>query len=92
MWVPVETARRTVRSGRSPYTSRLEATVCQSSVSRSMTAGDGSRATSAPLRAPTDVPSTRSGSMPRSNSACSIPTSAAPSTPPPPSTNAVVTV
>ena len=61
MWVPVETARRTVRSGRSPYTSRLEATVCQSSVSLSMTAGDGSRATNAPLRAPTEVPSTRSG-------------------------------
>ena len=53
--------------------------------------GDGSRATMAPFRAPTDVPSTRSGVMPRSNRACSMPTSTAPSTPPPPSTNAVVT-
>src|SRR3712207_2690892 len=36
------------------------------------------------------VPSTRSGRTPPSNRACSIPTSAAPRTPPPPSTNAVV--
>ena len=42
-------------------------------VSRSMTAGDGSRATIAPLSAPTEVPSTRSGRMPRSNSARSMP-------------------
>src|SRR5688572_9410991 len=91
MWVPVAIARRTVRSGRSPYTSLLDATVCHSSVSRSITARDGSRATIAPLSAPTDVPSTRSGVMPLSNRACSIPTSAAPRTPPPPSTNAVVT-
>ena len=89
--MPVDTARRTVRSGRSPNTSRLVATVCHRSVSRSITAGDGSRATIAPLRAPTEVPSTRSGVMPRSNRACSMPTSTAPSTPPPPSTNAVVT-
>src|SRR5689334_15373870 len=91
MWVPVATARRTVRSGRSPYTSRPWLVACQSSASRSMTASVGSRATIAPLRAPTDVPRTRSGWMSRSNSARSMPTSAAPSTPPPPSTNAVVT-
>src|SRR3954469_23109287 len=56
-----------------------------------MTADEGSRATIAPLSAPTDVPRTRSGVMSFSNNAWSIPTSTAPSTPPPPSTNAVVT-
>ena len=56
------TARRTVRSGRSPYTSRLLSLAPRhSSVSRSITASDGSRATIAPLSAPTLVPSTRSG-------------------------------
>src|SRR5687767_6160799 len=55
-----------------------------------MTARLGSRATIAPFSAPTLVPSTRSGVMSRSNSACSMPTSTAPSTPPPPSTNAVL--
>ena len=37
MWVPVETARRTVRSGRSPYTSRDCAVWAHRSVSRSIT-------------------------------------------------------
>ena len=92
MWVPVETARRTVRSGRSPYTSRLCAVAAHSSVSRSTTARSGWRATIAPLRAPTLVPRTRSGTIPRSSSARSMPTSTAPRTPPPPRTNAVVTV
>ena len=91
MCVPVDTARRTVRSGRSPYTSRPTDAASHRAVSRSMTAIVGSRATRAPLRAPTDVPSTRSGVISRSNRARSIPTSTAPSTPPPPSTNAVVT-
>jgi hypothetical protein len=50
--------------------------------------GAGSAATSAPLIAPTDVPTIRSGRTWSSNKACSIPTSAAPSTPPPPRTNA----
>ena len=62
--MPVETARRTVRSGRSPYTSwPLSLALRHSSVSRSSTAGDGSRATTAPLSAPTLVPRTRSGVM-----------------------------
>ena len=92
MWVPVDTARRTVRSARSPYTSWPERPALRHrSVSRSMTARDGSRATMAPLSAPTLVPSTRSGTTPRSKRARSIPTSTAPRTPPPPSTNAVVT-
>src|SRR5262249_17265436 len=42
----------------------------------------------APLIAPTLVPTTRSGTSPCSSSARSIPTSPAPSCPPPPSTNA----
>src|SRR5918995_1609125 len=91
MWVPVDTARRTVRSGRSPYISRLCAVAVHSSVRRSTTPSSGWRATMAPLSAPTLVPSTRSGTMSRSSSARSMPTSTAPRTPPPPSTNAVVT-
>src|SRR6478672_5961536 len=90
MWVPEVTARRTVRSGRSPYTSRLRAVAAHSSVSRSTTARSGCRATIAPLSAPTLVPRTRSGTMPRSRSARSMPTSTAPRTPPPPSTKAVL--
>jgi len=50
----------------------------------------GSAAMKAPLIAPTEVPTTRSGRMPASDSARSMPTSCAPSRPPPPSTNAVV--
>src|SRR4051794_19716089 len=91
-WVPVAMARRTVRSAESPYSCWLCGceTSRQRSVSRSTTSSLGSRATSAPLRAPTLVPSTRSGVMPRSKSARSMPTSTAPRSPPPPSTNAVV--
>jgi hypothetical protein len=44
-----------------------------------------------PLMAPTDVPITMSGRTPALASAQSMPTSWAPRTPPPPSTNAVVT-
>ena len=85
------TARRTVRSGRSP-TPRPRASprpATGRSAARSPPSV-GSRATMAPLSAPTLVPSTRSGMISRSNSARSMPTSTAPSTPPPPSTNAVV--
>ena len=45
-------------------------------------------ALAAPLIAPTEVPHTRSGRTPASSNARTMPTSAAPSTPPPPSTNA----
>ncbi len=55
-----------------------------------MAAPSGSAATNAPLSAPMEVPTTRSGRMPASASARSMPTSWAPSRPPPPSTNAVV--
>ncbi len=58
------------------------------SASRWTIATVGSLATAAPLIAPTDVPTTRSGTIPRSISARSIPTSLAPSCPPPPSTKA----
>ena len=50
-----------------------------------------SAATNAPLMAPTDVPTIRSGLTPASDSARSMPTSCAPRMPPPPSTNAVST-
>src|SRR5215472_9861253 len=46
----------------------------------------GSRASTAPLSEPTEVPATMSGGMSRSPSACSIPTCTAPRLPPPPST------
>lgn len=49
--------------------------------SRRSTERAGSWAMTAPLRAPTDVPTTRSGVIPCSKSALSIPTSVAPSTP-----------
>jgi len=62
---------------------------CHIQVSRAAAAG-GSAAMNAPLMAPTEVPTTRSGWMPASVSALSMPTSCAPSNPPPPSTNAVV--
>src|SRR5580693_1222084 len=60
------------------------------SASRSA-AWSGSAATNAPLTAPMEVPTTMSGRTPASDSARSMPTSCAPSSPPPPSTNAVVT-
>src|SRR5215472_88418 len=46
----------------------------------------GSRASTAPLSEPTEVPATMSGGTSRSPSACSIPTCTAPRLPPPPST------
>ena len=49
----------------------------------------GSAAITAPLIAPTELPNTRSGLTPASSRAPNIPTSAAPSIPPPPRTNAV---
>ena len=62
--MPVDTARRTVRSGAvAVHLAAGSARRRHSSVSRSITARSGSRATSAPLRAPTLVPSTRSGVM-----------------------------
>ena len=63
MWVPVDTARRTVRSGRSE-TVRIVSASCHRSVSRSITVGVGSRATMAPLRAPTLVPEHQVGGDP----------------------------
>ena len=54
-------------------------------------ATDGLRATAAPCKAPTEVPTMRSGRTPCFMSACSIPTSAAPRCPPPPRTNAMLT-
>ena len=64
MWVRVDTARRTVRER--PLAVHLAGSpaVAPQPTSRSMTAGVGSLATSAPLSAPTLVPSTRSGTMP----------------------------
>lgn len=79
--------RRNCRATESPYTS-LASGEAQSRTSRSVTASDGSAATSAPFTAPIEVPSTMSGWMPARNSARNMPTSTAPSTPPPPSTNA----
>ena len=46
----------------------------------------GSKATTAPLSDPTEVPATMAGAMSCSLSACSIPTCTAPRLPPPPST------
>src|SRR3954464_15095963 len=46
----------------------------------------------AAFRAPTEVPITRSGTMPRSAKAWSIPTWTAPRLPPPERTNAVVAI
>ena len=51
--------------------------------------GLGSAASSAPFMAPIEVPRIRSGVIPCSSRAASMPTSAAPSTPPPPRTKAV---
>ena len=60
------------------------------SVSRSTEAVLGSDASTAPLTAPIDVPKIKSGMMRASSSARSMPTSLAPSTPPPPRTKATV--
>ena len=61
----------------------------QRSRMRSTIASDGSAAMAAPFSAPTEQPTTRSGRMSRSTSACSIPTCSAPRLPPPLSTKAV---
>src|SRR5215472_14757626 len=66
------------------------ASPCQAPASHAA-APAGSAATNAPLIAPTEVPTTTSGTMPASDRARSMPTSWAPSTPPPPSTNAFST-
>ena len=73
-----------------PLNARCREAPCQSSLSRSAEPA-GSAATNAPLIAPTEVPTTTSGLIPASVSAHSMPTSCAPITPPPPSTNAVFT-
>src|SRR3954453_12504278 len=77
------------RASTDPAKILLEARSSHTSRNLSTALGDGSAATNAPLIAPTDVPTITSGRTWRSNRACSIPTSAAPSTPPPPRTNAV---
>src|SRR5487761_1436887 len=83
-------ASRVARPSSVPLNARCRWAPCQSSPSRSA-APAGSAATNAPLIAPTEVPTTTSGTMPASARARSMPTSCAPSTPPPPSTNAVFT-
>src|SRR3954469_621224 len=60
--------------------------------SRSATAGPGSQAYAAPLMAPTEVPTITSGVTPCSANDCNMPTSAAPSIPPPPNTKAVLVI
>ena len=87
--VPVRQAVRARDSSEPPKTSPPDSPP-HSRPSRATPAGVGSAANAAPLTAPTDVPTTRSGRTPASTRARSIPTSTAPSTPPPPSTNAVV--
>jgi hypothetical protein len=82
-------ASRTARPHSFSLNASRSSSPCQSRLSRSA-APDGSAAMNAPLMAPTEVPTTRSGWMPASESALSMPTSCAPSSPPPPSTNAVV--
>src|SRR4051812_34076987 len=69
--------------------SSLSETDRHRSSSRSTTPGVGSLATTRPLRAPTEVPRIRSGATSYSKSARTMPTSTAPSRPPPPSTKAV---
>ncbi len=87
-WVP-ERASRTARPNRFSLNASLTASLRHSSPSR-FAEPAGSAATNAPLIAPIEVPTTRSGLIPASASARSMPTSLAPSKPPPPSTNAVV--
>ena len=88
-WVRVRTSL-VARPKKEPENTPLAERVAQVVVSRSTVAGDGSAANAAPLSAPTDVPTTRSGRTPCSRRARSIPTSAAPMCPPPPSTNAII--
>jgi hypothetical protein len=87
-WVP-ERARVRTRPNSDPANASA-ATPSRHTAASSGTAAAGSAwaATNTPLSAPTEVPSTRSGRTPASARACSIPTSWAPRTPPPPSTKA----
>src|SRR5918994_5474850 len=87
-WVP-ERARVRTRPNSDPPNASA-ATPSRHTAASSGTAAPGSRwaATNTPLSAPTEVPSTRSGRTPASARAWSMPTSWAPSTPPPPSTKA----
>ncbi len=87
-WVPERARVRTRPSSEPPNASA--ATPSRHTAASSGTASPGSRwaATNTPLSAPTEVPSTRSGRTPASARAWSMPTSWAPSTPPPPSTKA----
>jgi hypothetical protein len=87
-WVPERARVRTRPNSEPPNASA--AAPSRHTAASSGTAAPGSRwaATNTPFSAPTEVPSTRSGRTPASASAWSIPTSWAPSTPPPPSTKA----
>ncbi len=85
-WVP-ERASVVTRPNSEPPNASLAAPSRHTWASRD-TAAAGSAATKTPLNAPTEVPRTRSAWIPASASACSMPTSCAPRTPPPPSTNA----
>jgi hypothetical protein len=86
--VPERTSR-TARLQSFSLNARRSSSPCHIRLSRSA-APSGSAATSTPFSAPIEVPTTRSGLTPASASARSIPTSCAPSSPPPPRTNAVV--
>ena len=87
-WVRYFATRAAWRTGLSRKTPS-RTTASHTAASRSAPSGPGSAAMNAPLSAPMLVPSTRSGRMPCSASARSIPTSLEPSTPPPPRTYAV---
>ena len=67
------------RPNSEPAKTSLRSMSSQVEASRCAAATDGSDAIAAPLIAPTDVPTTRSGTIPRSSSARSIPASCAPS-------------
>ena len=88
-WVRYFATRAAWRTGLSRKTPS-RTTASHTAARRSAPSGPGSAAMNAPLSAPMLVPSTRSGRMPCSASARSIPTSLDPSTPPPPRTYAVV--
>src|SRR6266568_9057909 len=85
-----ERASRTALAHSFSLNASCTASLRHSSPSRSAEPS-GSAATNAPLMGPIEVPTTRSGLIPASESALSMPTSCAPSSPPPPSTNAVLT-
>src|SRR6266511_211491 len=88
-WVP-ERASVLTRPNSEPRNASPAAPSRHTRASRgTAAAGSGSAATNTPVTAPTEVPRIRSGRMPASASAWSMPTSCAPSTPPPPSTKAI---